>query len=168
VSTIALCGCGTYLQQGRDANGTLHRCPWMDRWGTNMTDNERVRGLAETLYASAFQHEPIESDRYAKHFAAGILADQPTHAKALLAADFSVQVFLDAAVEAGELELWGHNDAQGAAYWLPPKPKPHVHEPYVAQMSGGGAGVVLRCRFSSCDQLRVVSAGLPIEWPEEG
>jgi hypothetical protein len=25
------CNCGTWLEDGRDANGTVHDCPWLDR-----------------------------------------------------------------------------------------------------------------------------------------
>jgi hypothetical protein len=101
------------------------RCELSDDEVTNMTDqdNERVRGLAKSLEAGA---HPWPTDAIAQR----ILSDQPTHAKALLAAGFDVRVFMDAAVEAGELEISGERTDQHRHIWYrPPKPKLHVHEP---------------------------------------
>jgi hypothetical protein len=120
-------------------------------------DNERVRGLVEALQEGSTR---TMRGSWAETYARRILSDQPSFAKALLAAGFDVQVFLDVAVEEGELRDGG--TGAGLRWYGLPKPKPHVHEPQFAGFSHGVA--LFRCRDVSCDAL----LRLPIEWPEEG
>jgi hypothetical protein len=120
-------------------------------------DNERVRGLREHI---ARQYEGTHISPTTA-IAQGILNDPATHFRAMLKAGVPIQALLDVAVEEGALE-WD-DDGPTRAFYVLPRPKLHVHEPYVVGLREG----YVRLVCGGCDEEPEVPWSLPIEWPEE-
>jgi hypothetical protein len=109
-----------------------------------MTDAERVRKLSDYLWNIV----PGIPDS----MAAVIISNPKAH--------------MDALVEAGVVEPM--NAATGGdweSWWRIPKPKPHVHEPYVSNFVHLTGEVALGCH--RCGEHCLVPSSLPIEWPDD-
>jgi hypothetical protein len=117
-----------------------------------MTDDERVLKLAEYLGLFAWTPKPSYS-HYGPpgRIAAGIIANAKAH--------------LDALVEAGVVEHVRDWPESGTSYYLP-KPKPHVHEPYVSEALTEHS-VLIRCLNPDCTETHRLPNRLPIEWPDD-